>query len=37
VCPPSLVDPVTADLRARGESPTVIGEITPGPSAVSYS
>lgn len=37
VVPPALVDPVTADLRARGESPKVIGEITPGPTAVSYS
>ena len=37
VCPPALVDPVLDDLRTRGEAAVVIGEILPGPSAVSYS
>jgi phosphoribosylformylglycinamidine cyclo-ligase len=36
VCPPALVDPVLADLRARGEAPVVIGDILPGPPGVSY-
>jgi phosphoribosylaminoimidazole (AIR) synthetase len=37
VCPPALVDPVIDDLRTRGEAAVVIGEIHPGPTAVTYA
>ncbi|MGQ0735175.1 MAG: phosphoribosylformylglycinamidine cyclo-ligase [Acidobacteriota bacterium] len=36
VCTPALAEVVTDDLRARHESPVVIGEILPGPRTVTY-
>ena len=37
VCTPALVDPVLEDLRSRGESPALIGEITRGDREVIYA
>ena len=37
VCSPALVDPVIDELRSRSELPVVIGEIIPGPQAVTYA
>ena len=36
VCTPALVDPVLEDLRSRGESPALVGEITAGNRQVVY-
>ena len=37
VCMPALVDPVVEDLRSRGESPVLIGEIARGERQVVYA
>jgi phosphoribosylformylglycinamidine cyclo-ligase len=36
VCTPALVDQVVEDLRARHESPVLLGDIIPGPRTVTY-